>query len=106
MKTSYNDSLILETYKQGQGIKTEVKSGFAFVSQKSKLIGLKLLMDAKLNDGSFLSKGVTAYIPEDHLATMPWAKNVKTSDALDKQEFLVVPLKEVVFFDDLAESTF
>ena len=50
MKTSYNDSLILETYKQGQGIKTEVKSGFAFVSQKSKLIGLKLLKNSGILD--------------------------------------------------------
>jgi hypothetical protein len=100
MKTSQNDTLILEAYKQGQGIKTEVKSGFAFVTQKSQLIGLTVLMDAKLSDGSFVPKGTVAYIPEDHMA-MPWAKNVKTAAPLDKQEFLIVPLREIVFFDDL-----
>jgi hypothetical protein len=101
MKTSQNDLIIMEPYKQGQGIKTEVKSGFAFAVQKTSLVGLTVLMDAKLSDGSFVPKRTKAYLREDELSTFPWAKDIKTSEALDKQEFIIVPLRNIVFFDDL-----
>ena len=100
MKTSYNDQIITEVYKQGQGLKTEIRGGFAFVSQKTQLAGLRVLVDAKLNDGSFICKGSTIFVAEDELSTMAWAKTPKTAETLDTKEFIVVPLRNVVFVDD------
>lgn len=99
MIQSYNDTLVTEVYKQGQGLKSTEIKGFSFVSQKIGLVGLKLLIEAKLNDGSFVPAGSVAYIPEDHLSTLPFGKDVRTAKALGDTEFIMVPLRNVVFIE-------
>jgi hypothetical protein len=91
--------LILEPYQQGQGLKEEVRNGIAFVKQKSELFGLKLLIEAKLSDGSFFPAGSMAYISEELLSSQAWAKNVKSSSALPGQKFIIVELKYVNIID-------
>jgi hypothetical protein len=96
---SFNDRLILEPYQQGQGLKGEVRNGIAFVKQKTELFGLKVLVEAKLSDGSFIPAGSTVYIAEELLSTQPWAKNVFSCEALKDQKFIIVELKFVNIVD-------
>lgn len=95
---SLNDILVLEPYQHGQGLKEEIRSGFAFVKQKSELFGLKVLTEAKLSDGSYIPAGSIAYISEELLSTQQWAKNVKTCAALT-EKFILVELKYVSMVD-------
>ena len=96
---SFNDMLVLEPYQQGQGFKEEIRGGIAIVQQKSALFGLKVLVEAKLSDGSFIPAGSTAYIAEELLSTQQWAKNQKTCAALGAQKFILVELKYVNMID-------
>jgi hypothetical protein len=95
---SLNDTLVLEPYQHGQGLKEEIRSGFAFVKQKSELFGLKVLAEAKLSDGSYIPTGSTAYISEELLSTQQWAKNVKSCAGLS-EKFILVELKYVSMID-------
>ena len=96
---SFNDILILEPYQQGQGFKEEIRGGIAIVQQKSSLFGLKVLVEAKLSDGSFIPAGSTAYISEELLSTQQWAKKMWTSAALPEKKFIKVELKYVDMVD-------
>lgn len=96
---SLNDTLVLEPYQQGQGLKEEVRSGFAFVKQKNELFGLKVLVEAKLSDGSFVPANSIAYISEELLSTQQWAKNIKTCAGLSEKKFILVELKYVNMID-------
>jgi hypothetical protein len=95
---SVNNILILEPYQQGQGLKEEVRNGFAYVKQKTQVVGLKLLAEARLEDGNYLPVGSTVYISEELLTTQPWAKNVRNSPGLGKP-FIVVEMKFVTMID-------
>lgn len=99
MRFSLNDQLIVEKYKLGQGIKsTGEDKGFAFIKQKIDMVGLKLLVEARI-DGTYLPTGTMVYLEEDKLNTQPWAKAIRKSAALGDQEFIVVPLREIAFID-------
>ena len=102
---SLNDQLIVEPYKHGQGLQSEIKNGLAFVKQKIDLIGLTLLAEARLSDGNYLPVGTVVYIPEDvlNLNTSQWAKNVRKCAALGDKEFIVVDKKHVVLIDTKEE---
>lgn len=94
-----NDLLAVEPYQQGQGLQGEVKNGFAFVKQKNTLAGLKLILEARLNDGSYIPAGSTIYIKEEFLMEHPWAKQIRKSNPTGNQEFILVELKNVVMID-------
>lgn len=95
--SSLNNRLIVEAYKK-EALRGEVKNGFAFVGQKLTLKGLKVLVDAKLNDGTIIIKGSTAYVKEESLHTQAWAQ--KTMEASYFQEpFLIIDLNHVEFVE-------
>lgn len=98
---SMNDKLILEPYDHGQGLKTEIRNGLAFVQQKVNLVPLRVLVEARLNDGSYIPAGSVAYIEEDILCgkTATWAKTIRKCDALGDQRFIVVDKQHVVMVD-------
>jgi hypothetical protein len=74
---SFNNKLILEAYKHSE-VKAEIRSGWASVSQKSSLKGLKILVQATLLD------------------SQPFAKNKFKSDTLPG-EFILVTMNEVEY---------
>ncbi len=96
---SFNNKLMVEPY-----VKTELKSkevnGFAFVSQKSNLQGLKVLMNAKLNDGFVVQKDSIIYIKEEVLHTQAWAQKQYECPSL-KGKFLIVDLGFVEFIESV-----
>lgn len=98
---STNNKLILQPYEQGQGLKSEIRNGIAFVSQKTTLVGLKLLVEARLADGSYLPAGSVVYLDESLLCSpsSKWAKDVKTCSALRDKNFIVADLSCVTLID-------
>lgn len=92
---SMNNKLIVEAYKK-EGLKATEKNGFAMITQKMSLKGLRVLVDAKLSDGTFVPRDSTAYIKEEYLHTAAWAKNPLQCDTL-RDQFLIVDVAHVEF---------
>lgn len=93
--SSLNNKIVVEAYKK-EGLRAEVKSGFAHLSQKVSSKGLKVLLDARLNDGTVIPKGSMAYFREEMLHTAPWATKSLESDAVEGA-FLVADIGHVDF---------
>lgn len=92
---SMNNRLIVEAYKK-EGLKSSINNGFAMIAQKVSLKGLKVLMDAKLADGTFVPKGSTAYVKEETLHTQQWAQKALEVDTIPVP-FLIIDLSYVEF---------
>ncbi len=97
---SLNNRLVLEPYLKG-GLTTTENKGFAMVSQKVAVKGLRVLMDAELNVGNKqtyrpVHKGDMVYIKEELLHTSPWAAKVLECDAIEGK-FIIVDLAHVEF---------
>lgn len=92
---STNNRLIVETYKK-EALKAVEKNGFASISQKLTLKGLKVLVEAKLSDNTLVQKGSVAYIKEESLHAQPWAQKTLECNAIEVP-FLIVDLIHVEF---------
>lgn len=99
---SMNNRLIVEAYKK-EALRSTEKNGFAFVSQKLSLKGLKVLIDVKLSDSTFVVKDSIAYIKEELLHTASWAQKAMDCDAIG-QPFLIVDLNYVEFIQPPSEA--
>lgn len=96
---SLNGRFILESYKEDRALKATVQNGFAMVSQKVSLKGLKLLADVQNAQGQWIAyKGDIAYIRESSLQSQPWAKATFTSDAIEG-EFMIVEALHIEYVD-------
>ena len=85
---SLNNKLVVETYKGTREIRKTIVNGFATISQKTNLVGLLVLMEAKLGDGTVVPAGSIAYIREEILFSGAFAKKVLECDFL-KVPFIV-----------------
>lgn len=94
--TSFNNKLICETYKTDRTIRTKIVNGMATVDQKSQVVGLTVLMDAKLTNGDIIRAGSKAYIKEKALRDSPIFKESFECDTLSER-FLPVDLSLVEF---------
>lgn len=94
--TSVNNKIILRPYVNTEGLKKEIRNGFAMVQQKSTIKGLKVLMDSRTEKCGLVEKGMIAYLSEELLCTQPWAKKVMSSDAVDGP-FIIVDIGFIDF---------
>jgi len=94
-KRSVNNRLIVETYKK-ESLKAVERNGFASISQKLALKGLKVLIEAMLSDNTLVQKGSIVYIKEEILHTQAWAQKTLECDAIEGP-FLIVDLVHVEF---------
>jgi hypothetical protein len=92
---SLNNRLILAVYVP-RALTTEIKNGFATMSQTIRLVGLEVLVDFHLPDGRKLSKGSVAFLKERTLMTQPQFKEVFESDEIG-QKFIIAPIEHVEF---------
>lgn len=96
---SLNGRFILESYKEDRALKATVQNGFAMVSQKVSLKGLRLLADVQNAQGQYIAyKGDIAYIREHSLQSQPWAKATFTSDNIEG-EFMIVEQAHIEYVD-------
>lgn len=93
---SLNNQLVLERYKNDKTMRAVERNGFATVSQKVTVVGLKVLVEAHLNNGTKIAKGSLAYIKEELLFTQHWAKQALQSNAIEG-EFMIVDAMHVSF---------
>lgn len=94
---SLNNKIIVETFANVGGLKSEVRHGFALVAQKVNIVPLTVLVDTVLADGTSIPAGTKAYILEEALSTQPWAKQIKKiPDLLGDKECLIVDIKDVI----------
>ena len=98
---SLNNHIIVTPWVQGQGLKSEVKGGFAWVEQKIHLGVVTCLSDARLNDGTIIPKGSEIYADVTLLEapTSVWAKSPKKCSAFGEQEFIIMPASAVIVVD-------
>jgi len=68
---SYNNNVICEPYVKEGGIRKKIQGGMATISQKTALIGLKVLRDAYITKDLSIKKGSVVYIKEEILHTTP-----------------------------------
>lgn len=99
---SMNNRLVVEPYLSDRAIKlSQNGSGFAMIQQKVSLVGLKVLMDARLQYHSetvFVSAGSTVFVREELLHSQPWAKQLLESKAVEGK-FMIVDISHVEFID-------
>lgn len=95
MTHSLNNRLVLEQYIK-EGLKSKISGGIATPGQRDGLKGLKVLMDARLSDGTWVAKGSTAYIREEVLHTHAWASKPLTCETIPSK-FLLVELSYIEF---------
>lgn len=93
------NKFVVEMYKK-EALRTTEKNGFAFVSQKLTLKGLKTLVDTKLNDETFIRKGSLIYVKEESLHTQAWAQKGYECAAIEGQ-FLIIDPTHVEFIEPL-----
>ena len=101
MIMSLNNRFIVETYKEDRALKATINNGFAMVSQKVQVKGLKLLANAYVGNGRDVREftaGSTVYIREEYLQNQPWAKKAFTSNAIPG-EFMIVDVNFIEFVD-------
>lgn len=94
---SLNNRLIVEVYKK-EALRSKEKNGFAYVDQKLFLKGLRVLIDAKFDDGTVIHKGSIAYIKEEVLHTQQWAQKAFESTYF-QEPFLIVDKTYVEFIE-------
>ena len=94
--TSINNHILLSEYVNAGQLKREVQHGIAMVAQKITLHGLTVLMDTKLSDGTWVTKGSKAYIKESQLHTAPWAKATYQAEGVEGK-FIIVDIGFVEF---------
>ena len=92
------NKLILEPYTGKGKIEAEVKSGFASVKQKTNLVGLKVLSDAKIfigNNAIDIKYGQVVYFKEEILHNNDWAKQTYKSDFIENA-FIIAESNSVI----------
>jgi hypothetical protein len=95
-KASVNNRFIVEPYR-AEALKQTVTSGFATISQKAAVKGLKLLMEAHLSDSRVVLAGSTIFVKEALLHTQPWAKEILEAEGVGK--FIIVSIENVEFIE-------
>lgn len=93
---------MLEPYQGEQKIQAQVKSGFAQIKQKSTLVGLKLVADARIILGGQLllaKRGQIAYFEEEILYASDWAKKKLKCDGIE-EEFIMADFNFVRGFSE------
>ena len=87
---SMNNRFILEAYTGDRSLKAKETSGFAMLSQKVNLIPLKLVVAARLNDGTLIPAGSIALLKEEMVFTQQWGKNSMEAPGI-QGKFIIVP---------------
>lgn len=108
---SLNNRLILEQYKK-QELRAKIVGGIAMMDHKVSLKPLKVLVDAKLADGTLIPKGSTAYVREEYLHNNSSMGRTggTTIPSFDNQDvasepFIVLDITQVDIINCYAEKT-
>jgi len=96
---SFNNNVVCKPHSLSGGLRSEIKSGVAFVKQKVDIVALEVVQASRIIENevvTLLPAGTTVYIREERLMTMPWGKQVQK---LKDVEIILVPGNEIVGAD-------
>lgn len=93
--TSLNNKFIVEAYKKEE-LREKVVNGFARIDQKTKLKGLRLLVDTRLADGTTIAVNSTVFFKEEILHTQAWAQKILECDGITGQ-FIIADISQVEY---------
>lgn len=96
MIKSFNRKIVCEPYKGSTGLKSKVTRGVAVVQQKTEVVGLKVLRDAKIDDSLELSAGDVVFIKEETLHTIKQYQYPLECEAIE-EPFVIVDFGHVDF---------
>lgn len=96
-KYSINNRVIVEQYIK-EALKAKVQGGIATPGQRDGLKGLKVLVDAKLSDGTIIPKNSVVYVKEEALHSHPWAVKPLTCDKISER-FMILESSYIEFID-------
>jgi hypothetical protein len=100
---SLNNRFILEVYKK-EAPRSSQKNGFAFIDQKLRLKGLRILYGAHLTSPEqIIPAGWIAYVKEEALHTQPWAQKILECDGIS-QPFIIVDVVNVEFIAEAKDD--
>jgi hypothetical protein len=103
MKKTINDIVFTEPYKGENKLETKMVGGIAMVSQKTNLIGLKVLTKALLRDGTEIPIGSKVYLKEETLFNDKFKSksNKPVYDIKDEElnGFYIIEAKDIVAID-------
>lgn len=91
--TSYNNIVICEPYKGARKVQSKVTSGFASVEQKSKIVGLKVLVDSVISEKLTIKAGDVVYLAEERLFID--GRKPMNADAVS-EEFITIGFNEII----------
>lgn len=97
---SLNNRIVVEPYAKTE-LKTTVNKGFAQISQKKNVVGLKVLVDCEVvvQGGSYgwaVKAGDVAFFKEEELHTHPSVKMILNSEGI-KGDFIILDAHLVQF---------
>lgn len=93
---SFNRKIVCEPYVSKGAIQSEVKQGMSFIKQKSAVIGMKVLMDARIDDSIEIKAGSLVYILEETLHNQAAYQKPLSSTGV-KEPFVLIDFGHVVF---------
>ena len=102
---SLNNRIILEQYKK-EALKAVIIGGVARMEHKISLKPLKVLVDAKLADGTLIPKGSIAFVREEYLhnnsgMSRNGGTTIPSFDNLDisPEPFIIIDISQVEIID-------
>lgn len=97
MIESTNQMIIVKPYEGSKGLKAKISSGVAVVQQKTEVIGLEVLRDARINNDLTIKKGSIVFIKEEILATHSNIYSVSLSCSEISEPFVLAHYSHVAF---------
>jgi len=101
MMKSVNFNIICKPYRGSRGLKSKIVSGVATVQQKTEVIGLEVLQDAKIDKDTLIRKGSMVYIREDILYSHKDMYSVEMTCSDIGEPFIIANYGHVVFIKDV-----
>lgn len=94
---SVNHLIAVEPYTGGRGLKSKISSGVAVVQQKTGVVPLKVVTDAKIDKDTLIKAGSVIYIKEEILYTYKdqYAQPLECKDI--KEPFVLANYSHVAF---------
>lgn len=97
MIESVNQMIVCKPYKGFQGLKAKVSSGVAVVQQKTDVIGLEVLEDARIKENTVIKKGSVIYIKEEILYNHKNIYSLELNCKEIKEPFILAHYSHVAF---------
>lgn len=96
MIMSLNQKVLCSPYKGDRKPQAQVRNGLATVKQRTAIVALKVLADARINDQLTIKKGSLVHLHENLLATRQSVTTALESEVIG-EPFVAVDFGDILF---------